>query len=135
MHEILIGLGAKTIGELLGRIIPAAAKSIEGSRKAPTSKLIQLRLSEAAEQYLPRSTPMSEREAVKSELVKMGEPLVVIATFEQIVEFNPTTQRVIAHGKKAAAKKSPAKRSAAKKAPAKKSAAKKSASKKATKRG
>ena len=106
-------LGTAAAGEIVKQMI---AGGIEWgkNRKAPSSQIIELTLGKIAERNLPDSVRSEDRRAVVTSLVELAKP-----TFEQIVEFNPITQRVIAHGKKSSTKKT-----AAKKAPAKKSAMK-----------
>ena len=140
MNEFLAGLGATVVGDLVNKVI-AKGLSWAQNRQEPASELVGLKLGQIAERVLPNTIPEEQRPAVVTSLVEIALP-----TFEQIVEFSESTQRIRAKAHKgrdtsfasgpgggwsgsgrAVTKKSPVKKAVAKKAPAKKTAAKKTA--------
>jgi hypothetical protein len=142
MMELLAFVEHAALGEIIKKII-SGALSWAKNRKEPTSDLVELKLSKLAIKNLPESLPEEQKQAAAATLVELVKP-----TFEQIVEYSPTTQKIISatrrrplgpgptwHARRApakhAAKKAPAKKAAkkatAKKAPAKKATAKRAA--------
>jgi hypothetical protein len=147
MGRILAKLGVVALSEIMKAMFKEGLKWAK-NRKEPEPDIIELKLSKIADKNLPDSISVDQRQAVVTSLVSL-----VMPTFEQIVEFSPTTQKIIAvtrrrpsgpgpgpnwHARRApvkhAAKKAPAKKAAAKKTPAKKAAAKKAPAKKAAAR-
>jgi len=123
MDPLLAKLGADVIGQILKKVLKAALSWAE-NRHEPTSDIVELKLSQIAEKVLADAIPAEHRPAAASSVVNL-----VLPTYEQVVEYSPTAQKIIA-----AMKKAPAKKAAARKAPAKKAAAKKAPAKKAARR-
>jgi hypothetical protein len=145
MLHLLATLGTTALGEIVKKMITGALKWAE-KREEPEPHIVELKLSKIADKNLPDSIPADQRQAVVTSLVDL-----VMPTFEQIVEYSPTTQKIISATRrrplgpgptwnahrapaKHAAKKAPAKKAAVKKVPAKKAPAKKAAAKKAARR-
>lgn len=122
MHQLLVDLGAKVVGEIIKKMF-TSGMAWAANRKEEKPDIVELKLGQIAKQNLPATIPADQRQAVVTSLVDL-----VMPTFEQVVEYNPSIQRI-----KSAINKNPApKKSAYRVQTSRKSAVRTHATRKAT---
>lgn len=132
MFDLLASVGSALVGDIIKRAISAGIDWGKRHKKPPAEEVrqkVEEFVADAARSApLPESLPAADQQRIITGITELTLP-----TFEQVVEYSSSTQRVM-HAARRVAKKAPAKKAAARKAAPKKARAKKASLKKASKK-
>jgi DNA-binding protein HU-beta len=128
MFDLLATIGSAVVGDIIKRAVSVGI-GWGKRRKKPTAEEVRQKVEEfvadaAQTTPFPESLPAADQKRIIAGIAELTLP-----TFEQVVEYSPSTQRIV-NAARRVAKRAPAKK-AARKALARKAAPKKAPAKKA----